>query len=99
MSAAEKKSPQSAEILEWLADWFARRGAIGRPRPDDFSSANFFQRCWVDSFGVVELIEDTERRFGVSFTPAELDDANFGVVERFAELLEQARARSSGARG
>ena len=82
-----------SEITDWLADWLTRRGSLGRPLPDDFAQANFFQRTWVDSFGVVELIEDAERRFGVTFAPTELDDANFGVVSRFVELVQQARKR------
>lgn len=96
MTAEAEQKAESAEIREWLAEWLVRRGMLGRPLPNDFAEANFFQRCWVDSFGVVELIEETERRFGLTFAPSELDDANFGVVGRFVELVQQAKARSRG---
>ena len=84
----------SDDVLAWLADWFVARGAIALPLADDFASANFFERCWVDSFAVVELIEDSERRFGIRFIQEELDDASFGKVSRFAELVQHAMKRA-----
>lgn len=82
----------TTEVTTWLGEWLVQRGALSAV-PADFVDANIFDRQWVDSFGIIELIEETEKRFGITFVSTELDDGSFAVVSRFAELVGEATAR------
>ena len=81
-------------VLLWFGEWLVNRRAVSLPLPEGFKEAEFFRLGWVDSFGIVELIEDTERQFGFSFAQAELDDPRFGIVAGYVDIVAGAMKRS-----
>jgi D-alanine--poly(phosphoribitol) ligase subunit 2 len=72
----------NAEI--WLADWFQHREPLITLSPE----ANYFVAGAIDSFGVIELIEEIEQTFSVKFTQEEFQDPRFVSIQGLAELIE-----------
>ncbi len=77
------------ETQKWLMKWFERRG---RPLawPADATS-DFVKQGLIDSFGVVELIEDLESHFGFRFSEADLNDPLFATLGGLLELVQSKR--------
>jgi D-alanine--poly(phosphoribitol) ligase subunit 2 len=72
----------NAEI--WLTDWFHHREPLIRLAPE----TNFFVAGAIDSFGVIELIEEVEQTFSVKFTQEEFQDPRFVSIQGLANLLD-----------
>ena len=58
------KADRMLNVRAWLAAWFAKKA----PDVSLADSHNFFEAEAIDSFGVIELVEDAEREFGIRFT-------------------------------
>ena len=69
----------------WLSEWFHRRA----PHVVFDSNENFFQAGAIDSLGVIELIEELERAFGVQFNQVDFQDRRFTNVHGLAQLLDE----------
>ena len=84
-SATAPSAPgaRSAAIAAWLEAWFRARG----PVPDDLATANVFTAGVIDSFGVIELIEAAEARFGMRFSEAHFQDRRFPTIPGLAEII------------
>ncbi len=70
-------------IEAWLQDWFAGRGA--RPGREE----NYFDAGHLDSFGVIELIEEVERHFAMRFGERDFQDRRFSSVAGLAEIVHE----------
>ena len=68
----------------WLERWFAKRSPHIALQAGD----NFFEREAIDSFGVIELIEDTEQHFNVRFTERDFQDRRFSTIEGLSEIID-----------
>ena len=55
------------------------------------STANLFQLEIIDSFGMIELIEALESRFGLSFEAEDLTNENFASIAGIADLIDRRR--------
>lgn len=71
----------------WLTEWFHHREPLITLAPE----TNFFVAGAIDSFGVIELIEEVEQIFSVKFTQEEFQDPRFVSIRGLAELLEEKR--------
>lgn len=69
----------------WLFDWFRARA----PRVTLAAEDNYFSAGAIDSFGVIELIEDMEQAFAVRFTQDDFQDRRFSSVAGLAALLAE----------
>lgn len=69
----------------WIKDWFGHRV----PHLALSSEDNFFAVGALDSFGVIELIEDLERTFPVQFSQDDFQDQRFGSISGLAEMLKE----------
>lgn len=69
----------------WLTEWFHSREPLITLTPE----ANFFVVGAIDSFGVIELIEEIEETYSVKFTQEEFQDPRFVSIQGLAELLEE----------
>lgn len=78
-----------ADYRSWLFDWFHQRAPHVVLAPED----NYFNAGAIDSFGVIELIEDIEQTYVVRFTQEDFQDRRFSSVAGLATLL----AEKSGA--
>lgn len=74
-----------ADYRTWLFDWFRKRAPQIELAPDD----NYFNAGAIDSFGVIELIEDMEQAFAVRFTQDDFQDRRFSSVAGLAALLAE----------
>ena len=71
------------EYSSWILDWFSRRAPQIALAPED----NYFNAGAIDSFGVIELIEDMEQAFSVRFTEDDFQDRRFSSVAGLSDLL------------
>jgi acyl carrier protein len=73
----------TSQAHAWLGAWFAKR-APNIPLDD---GDNFFDREAIDSFGIIELIEDAEQHFGIRFTERDFQDRRFPTVAGLGEII------------
>ena len=78
--------------LVWLKHWFSVRAPDIALAPDE----NFFERQAIDSFGVIELIEETEAHFGFRFIDRDFQDRRFPTIAGLASLIEERLVRGDG---
>lgn len=71
--------------LNWLVEWFANREPNIKLNPDD----NYFSAGAIDSLGVIELIEEMEEAFCVTFTQDDFQDARFTSIKGLSEMLRE----------
>jgi acyl carrier protein len=70
---------------QWLAQWFAERAPGVALAPEQ----NFFDQQAIDSFGIIELIEEVETQFGIRFADRDFQDRRFPTVAGLAQLIEE----------
>ncbi len=73
------------ETANWLLDWFAARGEPCALKAEE----NYYDKGVIDSFSVIELIEDVETRFGIRFCNSDFRDKRFPTVAGLAELISE----------
>lgn len=75
-------------IVTWIETWFARRGspAPGRDR-------NSFADGVIDSFDVIELIENIETHFGIRFSETDFQDRRFVSIAGLSEIVGEKTER------
>jgi len=74
---------------DWLRGWFGRRTPDMELDRDD----NYFEVGAIDSFSVIELIENVENRFSIRFTEQDFQDRRFVTLGGLAALI---RDKSGG---
>jgi acyl carrier protein len=78
------------ETQRWLISWLQRRGHSIVWERD--AGLDFVKAGWVDSFTLVELIEDMERALDFRFTEAEMNDPAMATLKGLAALSMKRRA-------
>lgn len=71
------------DVSVWLERWFAKRS----PHIALQNSDNIFEREAINSFGVIELIEDAEQQFNVQFTERDFQDRRFSTIDGLSEII------------
>lgn len=79
------------DYTAWLQDWFAQRAPALNLTLDE----NYFNAGAIDSLGVIELVEDVETAFSLSFTPEDFQDRRFTSIAGLAELLRDKAAATA----
>ena len=79
------------ETADWLLDWFAARGEASALKAED----NYYDKGAIDSFSIIELIEEVESRFGIRFGDTDFRDKRFPTVAGLAELITE-KQRADG---
>ena len=75
----------SDSISEWLINWFAEReSGILISDSDDY-----FEKKIIDSFGVIELIEEVEQHFDVQFDEKNFQDRRFSTISGLSEIVSE----------
>lgn len=73
---------------DWLENWFrSRTGLAEHPR-----DKNMFDAAWIDSMGVMELIDALEQEFGFRFTESHFQDRRFPTIGGLAGLVDEIKA-------
>jgi len=78
------------DIRIWLAAWLTNR-APDISLPD---TENFFTAGAIDSFGVIEFIEDIERQFDIRFTQLDFQDRRFSSIAGLTEIITEKKTRA-----
>jgi acyl carrier protein len=77
----------TSEVREWLLDWFENRDTWNGQRPSNEDDVNYFESGWIDSLGVIEMIEDVEARFDVRIEADCFQDRRFATLNGLSEII------------
>ena len=69
----------------WLKEWFAQRAPDVKLREQD----NFFNEGAIDSFGIIELIEEVETKFSIRFSEQDFQNRGFPTIEGLARIISE----------
>lgn len=79
--------------LSWLIGWFREQNPLLASLTDqEMEAADFFAAEYIDSFGVIMLIEAAEQEFGISFDEDDFQNRDFSKVKGLADLIQGKRA-------
>lgn len=73
----------------WLIQWLGRRN----PGVDITGASRIYDDGLVDSFGIIELLQDSEKQFSISFSDRELRQKFFSTIDDFARMIDQKTAK------
>lgn len=76
-----------SDSTDWLLTWFGKRDGALEGNRELQRATNYFQSGLIDSFGVIELIEDVESEFGIQFTEQHFQDRRFATIGGLAEII------------
>ena len=80
---------------EWLATYFTEHASLENRSLDELRNENYVSMGLLDSLGIVQMLVGIEQEFGVWLDPAEMQDPRFCSISGLAELVEEARTRTS----
>lgn len=75
----------STSTKQWIRAWFEQRNP-GKPIDDD---ANFYASGYVDSFGIIELIDALESQFAILFEDADFKLPAFRTIVGVSALVDE----------
>ncbi|HVI08325.1 MAG TPA: phosphopantetheine-binding protein [Candidatus Binatia bacterium] len=89
----------TANIRQWLADWFFARGKIraGMANGKLFET-DYFDAGWLTSMEVVEFVTEIELHFDMQFSDSDLQDPRFASIAGLTELILQRSTLASESR-
>ncbi|KZM49937.1 acyl carrier protein [Labrenzia sp. OB1] len=83
---------ERAVELSWLINWFREQNpTLASLADDDMESADFFAAEYIDSFGVIMLIEAAEQEFGIKFDEDDFQNRTFSKVSGLADIIRDKR--------
>lgn len=76
-------SPTKNDPRDWVMAYFSKLG----PVPDDCAGVNYFEAGFIDSFGVIELIDAIESEFGIELSESHYEDRRFATIDGLADII------------
>jgi acyl carrier protein len=74
----------------WIANWFrGHNKRLANLADTEIMGADYFALDYIDSFGVIVLIEDIETTFNIRFAELDFQDRRFSTVEGLAEIVRE----------
>jgi acyl carrier protein len=68
---------------KWLQNWFAARGAtVARDQ-------NYFDANAIDSFGLIEMVEQIQNHFAINFRQHDFQDRRHVTIAGLAEIIHE----------
>jgi acyl carrier protein len=74
-----------SETKHWLVQWLQKRN----PGLKINGSSRLYDDGLIDSFGIIELLEETEKNFSVSFNDRDLRQNSFSTIDDFAKIIDK----------
>ena len=72
----------------WLIDWFRKQNPeLSSISTEKMMTSNYFLSEYIDSFGVITLINDAERAFNVRFDERDFQDRRFATIAGLSEII------------
>jgi acyl carrier protein len=81
----------SDSVRAWVHTWFVERN----PTSAIDDEANFYEAGYVDSFGIIELIDAIESHFAIQFADEDFRLASFRTIVGLSDIIA-ARAEPAG---
>ncbi len=78
-------SSDLASIITWLTQWFSERN----PGVEIKASVDFYEERYIDSFGIIELIDVAEGEFNIMFDDDDFKKAQFRKIEGLAAIIQE----------
>ena len=75
-------------VTQWIVAWFERHSASA---PVDID-ADFYATRMIDSFGIIELIDDVESHFSFMFHDEDFQLPHFREISGMVDIINQRRA-------
>jgi len=75
-------------IAHWITAWFEKRNPGTEIVPD----ANYYEAGYVDSFGIIELIEVIEEKFAIRFSDDDFKLSSFRTIVGVTKIIERRRS-------
>lgn len=85
-------------VQNWIKDWFAHRGKLGKVASGTIIEVDYFEAGWLTSMEVVEFVTELENQFGMQFSDRDLQDPRFVTIAGLTELILECSTQSSEAR-
>lgn len=76
-------------MKRWLIQWLQRRN----PGVEISGDSKIYDDQLVDSFGILELLQDAEQHFSISFRDQELRQKFFRTVDDFAGMIDKKKLK------
>ena len=73
------------KIEDWLVNYFSRTQELG----NDPLTTDIFDAGWIDSFGIIVLIEEIESEYNFKFGQEHLTDRRFRTINGITELVNE----------
>ena len=79
------------EIETWIVGYFREHGNLDREADDGMLEVNYFEREYLDSLGVVQLITGLEDDFEIRVEAEHMQDPRFCTIRGLAQIVEELR--------
>lgn len=81
------------EIQEAILNFLSSKGRIPGESEEERLKCEYLNVGVLDSFGMVEMVLELERRFGIRFSPRHMQSDEFRSIAGLIGLVEQLVAR------
>ena len=75
------------ETSKWLMGYISKKGDIPGQNAEEKMGADIFDGGLIDSFGVIEMINDMESHFGINFRPENMQDSRFRTINGISMII------------
>ncbi len=73
------------ETKRWLVRWLQKRNPGLAIKAD----SRLYDDGLIDSFGIIELVEETEKHFSIAFNDHDLRQNAFSTIDDFAGIIDK----------
>jgi acyl carrier protein len=73
------------DTTHWLVHWLKKRN----PGLEISGNSKLYDDGLIDSFGIIELLEETEKQFSISFDDRDLTRYPFSTADDFAKIIDK----------
>lgn len=70
-----------------IRSWLLEKLGKGQELPDNACGQSYFDLGLVDSFGIIELIEDVESEFSIQFTEDHFQERRFATIDGLTQII------------
>ena len=81
----------SKETKEWIIHWLEKRNP-GVPIDE---TSDIYSESLVDSFGIIELVEEVENHFSIQLEDVELHQPSFRTIQGLSEIINNKLSKES----
>ena len=80
-----KKLTNEFEIKKFLITWFENKSKIKINKKD--LEKDYFNEEWIDSFEIINLIEDLQDKFYIEFNDKDFQHSNFSTIDGLSKII------------